>query len=226
MQIDPLSPDHYSDPYSVYRNLRQQSPVHWCDKVANSQRGAWHIMRYQDIHQLQRDTRLARKRPAENRNEATPSCPYLQMVSLQMPFRTRDKHVQIRSVITPPLSPSVLQSYSSIIERVVDLLLDDLIPKKQFDFVSQFAAPLAFFTTADFIGIPKHLRKEVHQIISQMIQIDNPTKNNIDLANDLTLKFSSLMTEVIDDEDTSDTDGVLRGSVAYSVPTSRFRKIG
>ena len=51
--LNPFEPGFFDDPYSQYRAVREQDPVHL------SPIGAWALFRYEDVHRVLRDPHLS-----------------------------------------------------------------------------------------------------------------------------------------------------------------------
>src|SRR5262252_9475621 len=59
VEFNPLAPETIEDPYSLYRRLRTQDPVH------RNPAGIWVLSRYDDVVFMLRDSRFARRGFAE-----------------------------------------------------------------------------------------------------------------------------------------------------------------
>ena len=57
IEFDPTRPDVMADPYPIYRRLRADDPVHWCDAL-----NGWVLTRYDDVRMAQRDARFSADR--------------------------------------------------------------------------------------------------------------------------------------------------------------------
>src|SRR5438128_9701310 len=51
--LNPFEPGFFDDPYSQYRLVREQDPVHL------SPIGSWALFRYEDVHRVLRDPHLS-----------------------------------------------------------------------------------------------------------------------------------------------------------------------
>ncbi len=63
-------------------------------------------------------------------------------------------HTRLRRLAAPAFSPKAVAAYSGRIERTVAALLDKAARDREFDLVSEFAAPLPIAVITDLLGIP------------------------------------------------------------------------
>ena len=77
MDQDPLfdyySPEFRADPYSFYRRLRKEDPVHWGLPFEPDFDGSWQIARYADVNAMLKDPRLGKATVIAEHMAALPS---------------------------------------------------------------------------------------------------------------------------------------------------------
>jgi cytochrome P450 len=130
------------DPYPVYAELRREDPVHWHDGL----RG-WVLTRYADcVTVLQDPTTFGSdfRTIGENAPEET-----LTLQSLDPP-----EHTALRRVISAALRVVDHAELDVAVDEAVDKQLSRIDPGR-FDFITEFAEPVAISTMCSFVGIPK-----------------------------------------------------------------------
>lgn len=130
------------DPYPVYTRLRETNPVYWSDLI-----GSWVLTRFDDCVSVLRDSaRFASdwRRIGEEMPE-----PMLSIQSLDPPEHTRIRHFMVDAVRT--LDHDALQR--TVADHVRDRL-NRLRSEDDFDYIAEFAAPLALDTITAVLGVP------------------------------------------------------------------------
>ena len=130
-EVYPLTdPAFLEDPYPVYHRMRQQDPVYWSEAL-----GHWVLTRYDDVLAATRNAALSSARTeAFVRAQLRGSDPALAADFTRISKRTiimRDgpEHHRLRILGNHAFTPSALQRWQSVIERVVDDLLDAALPR-------------------------------------------------------------------------------------------------
>jgi cytochrome P450 len=135
-----LSTPH--DPYPVYARLRAASPVYWSDFL-----DSWVITGYDECLAVLRDS-TSFASDWRRIGEDTPE-PLLSIQSLDPPAHTRIRHFMVEAVRS--LDHTGLEH--EIRERVRTRL--EALRGRTFDYVTEFAAPLALDTITRILGIPR-----------------------------------------------------------------------
>jgi cytochrome P450 len=136
-------PDILRDPYPAYAWLREHQPVFWYEPL-----GSWMLTRYADCVAVLRDSvRFA----ADWRRigESTPP----QAVSVQ----TLDppEHTEVRRLLMEALRSQDTAAIERMVAERTQELLARAARRSSFDFVTEFAQPLALSTITGFLGVPK-----------------------------------------------------------------------
>jgi cytochrome P450 len=130
------------DPYPVYARLRETNPVYWSDLI-----GSWVLTRYDDCVSVLRDP--ARFASDWRRiGEAMP-VPMLSIQSLDPPEHTRIRHFMVDAVRTIDLDALRRLVADHVRDRI-----NKLRAESDFDYITEFAAPLALDTITAVLGVP------------------------------------------------------------------------
>ena len=151
-----------TNPYQTYSHLRTAAPLHWADKFRS---GAWLVTRYADVLAGLHDSRLSSKRshtltaalPPEVQGEFTT---FNQIFSRFMLFLDPPEHSRIRKLLNKEFTPNMIQRMRPRIQKLVDLLLDQVAGKSEMEFMTEFAHLLPVRVIAQMLGIPSEDQRD------------------------------------------------------------------
>src|SRR2546423_9359000 len=149
-----LDPDVLSDPYPLYRRLRDEAPVHW-DPYLN----VWLATNYDTaVEVLQRFS--ARRAPAIDDLERlglSQLSPIAAFMAEQMLFLDPPQHNRVRAIAAAAFTPRRVERLRSHIADITDSLLDELpATEGAVDLMRNFAHPLPAIVMAETLGLPRH----------------------------------------------------------------------
>lgn len=159
--FNPFDPRLRSDPYAVYRALRQDAPVYW-----NPGMHVWMLTRYDDVLAVLRDharfssDRLRANNPfvaqlEQARLSSGPLGTSPTMLSLDPPAHTR-----MRGLVNKAFTPRQVERIRPHIQELADELLDALPEPGKMDIVADFAVPLPVIVIAEMLGVPATDREQ------------------------------------------------------------------
>jgi cytochrome P450 PksS len=154
-RFDLANPDVLGDPYPMFRQMREEEPVHWSDAIH-----AWVVTRYRDVLEAFRDTRLSNNRTEflihSQLRDSDPALAgdYARVLNEMMLMKDGREHHRLRVLGNYGFTPSMLDRARPMIQRVVDELLDELQPRGRFDVAADLAQPLPAIVIAELFGIP------------------------------------------------------------------------
>jgi len=153
--FNPFAPELRSDPYPIYRELREADPVHWQALMQT-----WLLTRYDDVLAVLRD----QGRFSSERSRATN--PFVQemeafreasgpvgrtptMLSIDPPAHTR-----MRNLVNQAFTPRAVEGMRPHIAAISAALLDALPDRRRLDVVGDLAVPLPVIVIAEMLGVP------------------------------------------------------------------------
>jgi cytochrome P450 len=147
-----------SDPYPIYRWLREHHPVRR-DPIAP----VWVLTRYADVQLILRDPRFnkdpfaAERLPAIMREqlgaaEADVRTPDVETVS--MLFLDPPAHTRVRSQFTRAFTPRMLESLRPRIQQITDKRLENVLAAGEMNVIETIAYPLPVVVIAELLGFP------------------------------------------------------------------------
>ncbi len=147
-----LTREARSNPYPVYQQLRDKSPVHR-SRLAN----AWVLTKHSDIDAVLRD----HKRFGNDERKAVDRLRQEQIDDEMRSMLRLDPpdHTRLRSLVNKAFTPRAVQSLKPRVEELVDELLDDIDPGQPFDVMEKLAYPLPMIVIAEMLGVPTEDRE-------------------------------------------------------------------
>ncbi len=159
-QYNPLVPEAISNPYPMYKALREEAPVSWNDIFE-----AWIFTRYEDVDavlmhpRFSADRARAQSRFAEMiRQQQQEYGPFSQAPTML----TSDppEHTRLRRLVSKAFTPRAVENLRPRIREIVDELLDNVSGRSEFDLVEEIAYPLPVIVIAEMLGVPPEDRAD------------------------------------------------------------------
>lgn len=154
--FNPFDGEFFVDPYPQYRMMRERDPIH------NSPLGLVMLFAFEDIRQLQHETRtsmdLERAAPSAARPARTDADD--QPASLALITRDPPDHTRIRKLMSRSFTPKRMDRLSAWIQAEVDTVLAEVADRHRgagepADIVAEFAFPLPFRVISKLLGMPE-----------------------------------------------------------------------
>jgi cytochrome P450 len=171
--IDLSDHDAFVDavPYAAFAQLRHEDPVHWNPEPDDGP-GFWAVTRYEDIRHVHRTvdvfsselggTSLEDLEPQHI--EARKS-----MIDMDPP-----RHDQLRGLIARRFTPRAVGIWSEQVRKVTREVLDEALPKGEFDFVREVASEIPMQVFAEILGIPQDERRVIIEIGDRLLGNQDP----------------------------------------------------
>ena len=146
-----LDPEVLANPYPLYRQLREEAPVHW-DPYLH----AWVVTRYEDVitvlHRFSADrTPTPEQFAAMGMAELSPLA---RMMTKQMLFMDAPSHTRLRGLASMAFTPARVEALRAHIREILDELLTPLLRQGHMDVINDLAAPLPAIVTSEMLGVP------------------------------------------------------------------------
>ena len=158
-----LSPDLFENPYPVFRQLRTEDAVYWCEPW-----NCWIVSRYDDVAAaLRQDGRhFSVVGQFGSHLDALPRAiqPRFQVIkqhfSVGLLHSDPPDHTRLRGLINKAFTARVVEEMRGRIEATVDELLDTVEGTGRMDVIGDFAFPLPAIVTANVVGMPPEDRHQ------------------------------------------------------------------
>jgi hypothetical protein len=146
-----LDPEVLANPYPLYKELRDNDPVHW-DPFLH----AWVVTRYEDVlHVLMHYT--ANRTPTPEYFEAmgmSELAPIARLMVRLMLFQDGQAHTRLRSLCAYAFTPARIAALRRHIQEIADRLIDAKLSSGTMDLIADFAGPLPSIVTCEMLGVP------------------------------------------------------------------------
>ncbi len=153
--FNPFDPRLRSNPYEVYRELREEAPVFWSPMMQ-----VWVLTRYDDILDALKDHR---RYSSERTRAVNPLVQQLEsyrmssgplgttptMLSIDPPDHTR-----MRSLVNKAFTPRQVERVRPHMQEIAEEMLGALPEPGRMDVVADFAVPFPIIVIAEMLGIP------------------------------------------------------------------------
>jgi cytochrome P450 len=146
-----LDPEVLASPYSLYRQLREEDPVHW-DPYLH----AWVVTRYVDVVTVLHHYRAGRT-PSPQRLEELGMgelTPIAALMVRQMLFLDPPEHGRVRRLAAAAFTPRRVAVLREHIRQITEGLVDGLAGQGRFEVMDAIANPLPAIVTAEMLGVP------------------------------------------------------------------------
>ena len=163
--FDPFSHELHDDPYPVYRTLREEHPLYFCES-----RTIWVLSRFEDIWEAVHDPDTFSSAqgifPGLGNDDPDQNLPV--MIMMDPP-----RHTELRRLVNRAFTRRRISDHEPAIRAIARELIDNLVDAGEGDLVEDLAKPLPTIVIADLLGVPREDRKMFRQWSDEIIQ-DNP----------------------------------------------------
>ncbi len=152
---NPLSKNVMQNPYPVFADLRENSPIH-----RSLLTGCWIVSRYSDTESILKDHENFSNNPGlrrDRKGRVLPPGPDDYSVLLVDP----PHHTWLRKIVNKGFSYQAIMEREPMIRNVVENLIDNISNPKDFDFMKEVARPLPMIVITRMLGIPDEDRKKI-----------------------------------------------------------------
>ncbi|MCU1467106.1 MAG: cytochrome [Actinomycetia bacterium] len=230
VMLNPFEPGFFEDPYSQYKLVREQDPVHF------SPIGAIALFRYEDVHRVLRDPSLSVDEDkllplavdadpdiaamlAERREGGSHN-----MLNLDPP-----DHHRLRRLVSKVFTPRTVEELRPRVQQLVDEHLDiALASGGDVDLIAGLAFPLPFIVISEMLGIPEGRdRSQLREWSGAVVKTFDPilTRDEILASFDAIDNINAYITEVIAWKREHPSDDLLSALIAAEDEGDRLSEI-
>jgi len=205
VEFPPQDPSFVADPYPVYARLRERTPI-----FRTRDPRLTFFTRHADIMALLQDPRLGRtmdhtlssdevaRRRREARWDALPN--YSRYVRVNLLETEGADHARLRGVLMKLVNPMRVRALRERVQRLVDELIEPLVPRGSMDFIADLAEPLPVFMIAEWLGWPRELRHRLRPWSAAIVKPYEPDHTDEDerRAEAATSEFAAAIAQVIE----------------------------
>ena len=165
--LEPFSPETLADPYPAYGALLERG------RVQRTAAGHWLALGYDEVSRILTDPRFGEAAGRGGRirlSRTSREGPHHllgrvdTMLSVDPP-----EHTRLRRLVSKAFTPRSVQKMRSLIQQIVNELLDGVAGHVEFDLVSELAWPLPVVVIAEMLGIPRDDRERFKRWSDAMV---------------------------------------------------------
>jgi cytochrome P450 len=172
-------------PHETFELLRRQAPVHWYDWEHG--KGFWSITKYDDIVTVLKDWRTY---SSETGATALEDLDPDQLEARQSMLDTDPPdHTRLRSIVNKGFTPRAVAAYEELLRELTRQILDDALPKCEFDFVEEVAKQLPIQVLCRILGVPLEDDEQLIDWGDKMIGNTDPDSGGLHPASPESAKY-------------------------------------
>jgi cytochrome P450 len=202
-------PDFAGEPYPHYHQLRSFEPVYRLPI------GFWMLTRYKDVASVLKDPRFTRDYSYNMHNTYGPDAfnePVLDTMRRMMLLLDPPDHPRIRSLVSKVFSARRMEGMRSIIQTIVNDLLDDMEAMPDFDLMATFATELPIRVISHLMGLTSLEYSRITQAIrlsTRMLDLMPMNRTELDEGSRLMLNFKEAFRDALDMRRASPRDDLI-----------------
>ena len=150
--VDLTDPDVYlaGVPHATFQRLRDEDPISWWEERDGS--GFWSVTRYQDVIDLNRDFKTFSSAQGIRLEEMDPEETEARRTMMEM---DPPEHTRLRRLAQGGFTRRMVASYEDAIRVLAREVLDETLPKRRFDLVTDISRQLPMRMLGRLLGAPK-----------------------------------------------------------------------
>jgi cytochrome P450 len=137
-------------PHAAFERLREERPVSWIDEGNGT--GFWAVTKHADIIEISRDYKRFSAARGIRIEEMAPDEMEARRTLMEM---DPPEHTRLRRLVQPGFTPKVVATYEEAFRRLTGLILDQVLPLGEFDFVTEIARDLPIRMLCRLVGVPE-----------------------------------------------------------------------
>jgi cytochrome P450 len=158
-------------PHEAFAKLRREDPVHW-NPEPDGGRGFWAVTRYEDIRAVHRNPEVfSSELGGTSLEDLEPEHIEARKAMIDM---DPPRHDELRALVNRRFTPKAVGVWEAQVRKVVKQVLDEALPKREFDFVHEIASEIPMQVFAEILGVPQEERREIIEIGDRLLGNADP----------------------------------------------------
>lgn len=209
--LNEIDKNFIENPYPVLDALRAHSPLH------RNKDGSLYLTRYEDCLATYRSRDMLSDK-TEQFGDKFGKCPLLEHHTTSLIFNDPPYHTVVRKLISGAFTPRKLREMETLIDGIVDRLLDDIEEKGDIDMVADFGMVLPTEIISFMLGIPEEYRRKLRGYSVSILGALDPvvSAEQMTRGNDAVREFSAILNDLINHR-RSNPEGAGQGEVLESL---------
>ncbi len=170
--FDPVAPAQRRDPVPVYRQLREQCPVHYAENY-----DLWIVSRYDDVNTVIRDPATFSSLGAVTSSVAPLPDSVLEVLAegwwpiTMMTQTDAPLHRNLRNLVQRAFTPRRVAALEPLIREYATGLVDRFQERGEVDIIEAFAWPLPIKVVGQLLGVPAEDVPQLHHWSQDMLML-------------------------------------------------------
>jgi hypothetical protein len=209
-EYDLYGPAVIADPYPAYSAMRAAAPL---VKAG----GVWYVTTYALADKVLKGQSFGRGKYVTLMRDALGAGPLLDSLSNWILYLDPPDHTRIRSLVMRAFTPRAVSRLRSLIQHLVDDLVDEAGFQRETDFLRDFAYPLPVQVICELLGVPADDREEFKTWSADLgrgLQIMTATPEVVRKGNAAAASLGAYFRALIDDRRANPRGGFLDDLIA------------
>jgi hypothetical protein len=177
---DPSESDFAERAFDVYRTMRDEHPLYWCEA-----RNTWALSRYEDVREAASDPEAF---SSENTSISRGLLPMVQQLD-------PPRHDRLRDLLWKAFTPTRIAALEPRIREIARELIETFSSRGECDLLSEFASQLPSRVISELIGIPPERRAGFLEMTEALITADPAGERGPSPFTGIYREFSTLLDE-------------------------------
>jgi len=200
------------DPFPVLKALRRDSPVH------RNPDGSVFLTRFADVQRVYQSRAMLSDKKDEFGRKFGPGTPLFDHHTTSLVFNDPPYHTVVRKLLAGAFTPRKLQVFETLIDGIVDRLLDRVADLGELDLIADFAQVLPTEIISFMLGIPESQRARLRgyslAILGALDAVVTPER--LAAGNAAVTEFAEVLRDIIDHR-RRNPGGAMEGEVLESL---------
>jgi aspartate racemase len=213
-----------SNPYPLFRRLREEDPVHW-DPFLH----AWVVTRYADVLEVLYSYSADRTPTPEQLASMGLAhlSPIAQLMVQQMLFMDAGQHTRLRGLASRAFTPARIEALRSHLGEIVDRLLDQFESRGSMDVIAELGEPLPAIITAEMLGVPVEDRHRLKKWSTNFAEMLGNFQHNPERAQTMLRTVEEMTTyfrEVVRETQRNPREGLIHSLLTAEIGGDRLNE--
>ena len=162
-------------PHELFQRMRDEEPVLWYDWEYGE--GFWAVTRYDDIVTVLKDWRTY---SSETGGTALEDLERDQIEARKsMLDEDPPEHSSLRAIVNKGFTPRAVAAYEELLRELTTQILDEALPKGEFDFIEEVAKQLPIQVLCRILGVPLEDDERMIDLGDRMIGNTDPDSGGL-----------------------------------------------
>lgn len=215
LTFNPYDYDFHDDPYAMYRQLREESPLYY-----NPELQFWALSRHVDVTAAFRDS----KRLSSANGVSLDPAAYGPHAHKTMSFLAMDdpRHMRMRQLVSRGFTPRRVNELEGRILELTDRYLDPAIASGEFDAITEFAGKLPMDVISELMGVPEPDRAELRRLADLVVHREDGVQDVPEAAMGASLQLVVYYADMLAEKRTKPTDDLTSALLGAEIDGDRL----